>query len=271
MKSFFSDVFLQFTDYYDRLVALFPKLMIGVMVLILFIFLGRWMNKILLRILDTKSDDPILTSFLASAVKMIFILMGFLFFLQLAGFGKLVTSLMATAGVSAFIIGFAFKDLGENFLAGVMMAFNRPFKLGDIIEVSKFKGKIIKLSFRDTQIKTSDGIDVYIPNSILLKNPLKNYTIDGYIRDEFDLKLRNESNIELAIKLMHETMQQTPGILYEERKPSVGISGVSGSNFILHITYWRNAFAEKIPGYRARTDVIKECTSRLKAEGIELV
>lgn len=268
--TFTKDLLEQMASYYDQLIVIFPKLVVAIIALLFFLFLSRRIKRLLLRILDTKSDDPILTSFLAQFGKAIMVIIGILSFLQIVGLGKLVTSILATAGLSAFVIGFAFKDIGENFLAGIMMAFNRPFKLGDIIQVSSFKGRIVKLSFRDTQIKTSRGVDVYIPNSVILKNPLQNYTIDGFMRYDFDLKIQSDQNVEKAIDIILKTLKNVDGILHETRMPTVGIDGLSGNNFTLHTRYWRDTVSEDRPGYQARTEIIRLCASNLRQEGIIL-
>ena len=64
------------------------------------------------------------------------VIFGLLLFLGIVGLGKAASGLLAGAGVSAFIIGFAFKDIGENFLAGIIMAFDRPFRIGDVVEIA---------------------------------------------------------------------------------------------------------------------------------------
>ena len=104
--------------------------------------------------------------------------------------------------LTAIVIGFAFKDIGENFLAGVMMAFNRPFRIGDTIKSGDVEGKIVELSLRDTHIKTFDGKDVYVPNGQILKNPVYNYTIDGFLRHQFSIGIDYNSDIKKARDLI---------------------------------------------------------------------
>ncbi|MCF8227982.1 MAG: mechanosensitive ion channel family protein [Bacteroidales bacterium] len=68
--------------------------------------------------------------------------MGFIIALDIMGFGKVAASNVADVGVSAIILGFAFKDIAENFLAGILIALNRPFKVDDIIEIGSKKGPV---------------------------------------------------------------------------------------------------------------------------------
>jgi small-conductance mechanosensitive channel len=84
-----------------------------------------------------------------------------------------------------FIIGFTFKDIGENFLSGILMAFKSPFRIGDLVQTGDITGYVTSLSLRETTLKSLDGKDVFIPNSTILKEPLSNFTIDGFLRYEF--------------------------------------------------------------------------------------
>lgn len=71
-------------------------------------------------------------------IKWVFITLGIIFALHFVGFGGIASSIVAGAGISALIIGFAFKDIAENFLAGILLAVNRPFNMGDIIQTGEY-------------------------------------------------------------------------------------------------------------------------------------
>jgi small conductance mechanosensitive channel len=114
--------------------------------------------------------------------------------LYLLGLNSFTNKVLAGAGLLAFVIGFALKDIGENFLAGIILAFKSPFKLDDLIEVNNIIGFVKDINIRETHIKTPDGKDVFLPNSIILKNPMFNYTIDGFLRYEFVVGIAYENN-----------------------------------------------------------------------------
>ena len=115
-----------------------------------------------------------------------------------------------------FVIGFALKYIGENFLAGIVLAFKNPFRLDFLIEV---KG----ISIRETLIKTPDGKDVFLPNSIIIKNPLFNYTLDEFLCFEFVLGIAYENSPTKAFEIMSSTLIKIGGVLKGERKPSISI------------------------------------------------
>lgn len=150
-------------------------------------------------------------------------------FLKVAGLGDAASSLLAVAGVSAFIIGFAFKDIGENFLAEVVRAFNRPFTIGDVIETNVIIGTIKSMTLRVTLVKTFDGKGAYIPNALILKNPLKNYTLDGFLRYDCQLDLNYDADFSGATELIFSTLRKIPGILQEIKQPDVTISSMDGN------------------------------------------
>ena len=260
----------QMRTYYESVVALMPKLALGVLLILVFWYLSslfkRWSGKWL----RVRMDDPLLAVFLSRLVKATFITIGLLAFLQVVGLGNAAGSLLAGAGISAFVIGFAFKDIGENFLAGILMAFKRPFRIGDVIESGDIKGEIIGLSLRDTQVKTFDGKDVYIPNGLILKNPIINYTIDGFLRQEFDVGLDYGSDISQAIKVILGALAKVPGILQREKAPSVLISELGSSSLNLKAYYWLDTFDHNVSGLEVKNQAVERTLLALDAAGFNL-
>ena len=135
--------------------------------------------------MSVRMDDPLLSNFLARIIRYTLAILGVLLAFHVMGLTGIAASLLAGAGVGALIIGFAFQDIGANFIAGVILAFNRPFNTGDTIEIGANMGKVVRMDLRTTQIKTFDGKDIYIPNNTIVKEELINYTRDGYIRLSF--------------------------------------------------------------------------------------
>ncbi|MEZ4982118.1 MAG: hypothetical protein R2769_11150 [Saprospiraceae bacterium] len=116
-ENFFSDIKIQVGTYYDNLVVLFPKLVLGLTILILFFLLSRILKSYSNKRLQVRMDDPLLAKFISNIIGTATIILAILIFLQVIGLGEVSIGLLSTAGVGAFILGFAFKDIGENFLA----------------------------------------------------------------------------------------------------------------------------------------------------------
>jgi len=270
MDKFWYDLTQHLYTYYDAFIALLPRLVVAAFALAVFYFISVNLRKIAKSRLRKRTDDPLLADFIARMTGFVPIIIGILVAFKAVGLGGAATSLLAGAGVSAFIIGFAFKDIGENFLAGMVMTFHRPFRMGDTVQVAGVEGKITGMNLRDTQIKTFDGKDVFIPNGLILRQPIFNYTIDGFLRQQFKIGLNYDADLQKAMASILETLHSVSGVLGKERPPNVAIGQVAGSIVELQIFFWINTFDTTVSGQRTQSEAIKLVVERLKKEGYVL-
>ena len=256
MKTFIQDILAETTGYYDSLVAVTPRLITAIVILTATWILARIVRRKSRNRLKKQMEDPLLAEFLATMLRSVIIIAGLLFALKTMGFGGITASLLAGAGITAFIIGFALRDIGENFLAGILMAFKRPFRVGDFIESGPVKGKVVALNIRVTQIKTQDGKDVYIPNANIIKNPLINYTIDGFLRYDFSISIPDEVDHEKAMRLIEESVYRVEGVIKKRRKATVNISGIGIGRLEATVSFWIDTFKARESPERILTGVI---------------
>jgi small-conductance mechanosensitive channel len=204
-----------------------------------------------------KTNDPLMTNFLYKSIKLgLYVLVG-IFALHIAGLGGLATGLLTAAGASAVIFGFAFKDIGENFISGVILSFNRPFKINDTILIDDIFGQIQSMEFRYTKLKTFDGRDVYIPNSDVIRKPVFNYTEDGYCRMEFKVGIGYRENIELTEKLILKTVGLTKGVVKDiDHEIYLVIDELATTSVILKVIFWVNSTDYRKEALKIKSDVI---------------
>ena len=270
MEEFFNDIRDNLNLYYDKLVEVFPRLVLGLVVFVILYTVIGWVRRLVAGRLLVRMDDPLLAKFLGRILKFFLTLVAFMIALQIMGMVWIVTGLLAGASVSAIVVGFAFKDVGENFLAGIMLAFSRPFRVGDYVELSGQKGKVVALNLRDTQIKSFDGRDIYIPNAAIVKNPVVNYTIDGFLRKEFNIGLDYGSDVSTAIESILRTVSGVEGVLTESRAPSVVVQELASSSIVLTVYYWYDTLDPKINIGKIHNRVVDEVVENLSAEGYYL-
>ncbi|MDA9773636.1 mechanosensitive ion channel family protein [Saprospiraceae bacterium] len=270
MEQILADLTEEWNKYYDYFIELLPKMVVGVIASALFIIVASFVKRKLMNYVIKKIDDPLLGNFLRRIMKSAIWIIATLLFLSIIGKTGIVTSILGVAGISAFVIGFAFKDIGENFLAGVIMAFKRPFRLGDTIETLGITGSIVGLNLRDTHVKTFDGKDVYIPNGQILKSPLFNYTIDGFLRQEFTIGIDYDSNIKEAIEIISYSLKQENCIIQEGKTSSITVANLSPSTIDLIVRYWINTFDAEEPGYVTKNKAIENCMHELTKAGINM-
>ena len=270
MEQFWKDLWQQMESYYNDLIILAPKLALAIIVFILLFFLANWSRTYFTKRLTARMDDRLLARFIARLVRSIVILLAFLIILKIIGLTDVAAGLVTGASVSAIVVGFAFKDIGENFLAGIILAFNMPFRVVDVVELDGHQGKVVALNFRNTQIKTFDGKDIYIPNANIIKTPVINYTIDGYQRYDFTFGLDYGSNVDQAIEITMDVLRSIPGILQEDKQPSVVIKELGTSSINLTAYYWLDTFDRTISAPKIQTQAMDKVVDALDKAGFYL-
>ncbi|MEM9887299.1 MAG: mechanosensitive ion channel family protein [Bacteroidota bacterium] len=270
MEKFINDLWENLQSYYDEIIALLPKLLIAIIVFYLIWFIANRTRTFVVRRLSSKMDDPLLARFLGRMVRLTGIVLAIMIALKIIGLQDIAAGLFAGASFSAVVIGFAFKDIGENFLAGIILAFNRPFRIGDTVELDGEQGVVVTLNMRTSHIKTFDGKDVYIPNANIIKNPVINYTIDGFLRQEFVVGLDYGEDVNKAINIIIDTIDSVEGILKEDKKTTVFISKVNTSTLDLTVQYWLDTFDSKYSGLALKTEAIDKVLKALDEAGYYL-
>lgn len=260
-----------FQEFFLEIVDRTPQILVAVIVLLIFIFLGVFLRNVVRKRLFSNIQDRLVINFIGRLVFLVMLILGIVLFLKNLGWDQVAGGLLAGAGVSAIVIGFAFKDIGENFLAGFFLAFSRPFGIGDIIEVVGLKGTVKALNFRNTYIRTFDGKDIFLPNALLIKNPLINYTRDGLLRYDFLIGLDYGDNIPDAINSILNTIKENPKISRGDGlDPFVVIEEFSTSTINLRIYYWINHVEvhDFIPGLK--TELMNNILAHLSQNGFNM-
>lgn len=270
MKNFTEDLLIQLQSYYDGIITLLPKLALATITFAVLFFIANRSRTIVHNRLTKKMDDPLLARFLARMVKVTIVVLSLMLVFKIVGLGDIATGLVTGASVSAVVIGFAFKDIGENFLAGIILAFNRPFRIGDTVELDGILGKVVVLDMRSTHMKSFDGKDIYIPNASVIKNPVINYTIDGFLRNEFVVGLDYGSDVDQAIEIIKAEMHKVDGALKGERAPTVHVSNLNPSTLDLTVQYWLDTFDSKYSGLAIRTNAVNRVLEGLNKAGYYL-
>jgi small-conductance mechanosensitive channel len=221
------------------------------------------------KLILTKSNDPLIADFILSLISFVLTIFLLIICLGFLGFSGLTNKILAGAGLTTFVIGFALKDIGENFLAGILMAFQRPFRIGDLIEIIGIKGNVIEMSLRSTTIKTPDGRDVFIPNGAILKNPLENFTIDDLMREELVITVGFDENIEKVFLVFDKILSETELVL-NEPKYNYFIKQIENDLVHFSILYWYRTDNVKVPGNNLKSSLFLIIYTALKAKNFNM-
>ena len=125
---------------------LVPRLVAALIVLFACIWVGRFLGRVTVRLLSEKSEAKVYVRFLQQLATWFLGLLGLILALNILGLGNIAMSLLAGGGMAAVVFGFAFREIGENFIAGFFLTFSRAFEVGDIIESESLVGEVKTLS-----------------------------------------------------------------------------------------------------------------------------
>jgi len=256
---------------YQQTLDMLPQIGIALAVLLLTIFMSMVVRRIVTKRIKPRTKNQLLADFIGKIIALAINIIGVVIFLDIIGLGNIAGHVLAGAGILTFVLGFAFKDIGENFLSGILLAFKSPFGIKDLIESDKIIGYVTEINLRETGIKSTDGKDIYIPNSQILKNPLVNYTVDGFLRYDFIVGLDYNSDITKAIEIIKQCLSEIDEVL-TSKPPVVVIEELLASTINVRTYYWINTFDSKSKSYHneIRSKVINSVLLALVGKGYYL-
>ncbi len=258
-------------SYWENFIAALPKIIIGLVLFLFILFIGILAKRLLSSYLHKKVGDKLLVNFISRTILTLFVIFGLIIFLNQIGLGTMAGGLLAGAGVSALIIGLAFKDIGENFLAGFFLAFSRPFGMGDVIEASGTLGTVRALNLRNTHIRTYDGKDIFIPNAMLMKNQLVNYTRDGLMRHSFIVGIDYGTDMISVFKKITEMLNKIPMIeKRDELQPFVLINDFGPNTVNIQVYYWTDNKNFEGSTILLKSEVMRQVLHMLVKDGFAL-
>lgn len=257
-----------FKQFYNNFIDQLPGIGLGLLIIILGVLVGIWLGKFFRRRISARTSDPLMSRFLGKAIRFLVIITAIMLALRAAGLGGIATGILTAAGASAVVLGFAFKDIGENFIAGIILAFNRPFDVEDTVEIGDNFGKVKALEFRYTKLKTFDGKDVYIPNSDVLTEPVTNYTEDGFYRWSFTIGIAYEDNIDGAKKTVMEALRGEPMVIEDEDHQNFVIEDeLATSTVNLKVFFWVDTKDFRMQAMITKGNVVRVVKEALEDNG----
>lgn len=268
-KGFWNEIMVAVTDYWQAFLHALPRLAFALLVLLIAVFVALQVSRLARARLTGRAKDPLFGQFVANLVKYSLLIVCLILFLHILGLTGIAGGLLAGAGVSAIIFGFAFKDIAENFLAGIILAFDRPFGLNDTVRIGEEVGHVVALNFRTTHVKTFDEKDVFIPNARIIKEPLVNLTRDGLIRLDFLVGIAYEDDIASALELIVREALTVEGVM-SDRKPFAVVEEMATNTVNIRTFFWSMTDDYKKGVLLTKSAVIKRVKERLSEEGFTL-
>jgi small-conductance mechanosensitive channel len=244
-----------------------PRRAYAAVLLVVFLIAGGIAGKYVSFLLDRSKRLRTNKQFLRHLVSWLFGSIGILLALGIMGFHGVAASLLATGGVVAIVLGFAFREIGENFLAGFFLTFSRPFELGDLIKTGELTGTVRSIELRYVHIRTFDACDVFVPSAQIFREPLYNYTRDGLRRPSFTIGVAYHDDPKAILDLLQEAASRAPDVL-DEPKPFVTIKEFAAQHIEYEVFFWLDVNKSERGFIDTRNDVKLSCWRALREAGM---
>lgn len=226
----------RFQDLLEGLFVILPGLAVGLTVFIIFMFASRGINRLVQRTSGRRRHRN-LSLALGRLAQWGVLLVGLLIGVTIAFPTFTPADLIGALGITGIAIGFAFRDILENFLAGILILLTEPFRLNDQIVFEDYEGTVENIETRATTIVTYDGRRVVIPNAKLFKSSVTINTAFDKRRMQYDLTIGNGDDIVSAKQLMLETMRGVDGVL-DDPPPDVLVVGYADNGVTIRMRWW---------------------------------
>lgn len=255
-------------DMTNHLIALLPNLVLAVIVFALFWVAARIFKSFVKRLTRNYRQARNLGLVLGRLSQGIVILIGLFVSLSIVIPSFKASDLIQLLGISGVAIGFAFRDILQNFLAGILILLTEPFEINDQIVFKNFEGTVEEIQTRATTIRTYDGRRVVIPNSELFTNSVTVNTTWENRRVQYDIGIGYGDDIEQAKQLIREALVNLEEVL-QDPAPDVLVMELAGSSVNLRVRWWINP-PRRAEALDTRDKVLTAIKNKLTANGIDL-
>jgi len=244
-----------------------PRLIYAAIVLVIFLLAASVFSKLVGRVMQRSARLQTQQHYVRRLVMWVIRLLGVLFALSIMGFQGLAASMLATGGVVAIVLGFAFREIGENLLAGVFLNFSRPFEVGDLIKSGDLTGNVRAIDIRSVHIRTFDACDVFVPSAQIFREELYNYTRDGLRRPRFSIGVAYHDEPEAVVSLLQDTIRKVEDVL-PEPKAFVSIKEFADSWIVYDLFFWVDITTSRRDLVSTTNDVMIQCWRALRDAGM---
>ena len=261
-----SFLYAKLQGWVNGFVALIPNLVAAVAVLLVFWIVSR-LVAVAIRKSVARAGRPTLAGVLASLGAWAMVILGFLLAATIVLPSLKPGDLVSGLGIGSVAIGFAFKDILQNLLSGVLILLRQPFKVGDQIKVGDYEGTVEDIETRATILKTYDGRRVVIPNADIYTRSVIVNTAHPLIRSQYDIGIGYGDDWDEAMEVMLEAARGCEGVEPEPAPEALPV-GLDESQKTVRLRWWTKSTRTDTVHTSAR--VLRDVSNALKKAGIDL-
>lgn len=217
-------------------IKMLPNLALAVLVLVIGLYLSKLARNFSRRMVSRFSHGAVISNLLSSFIYILAIGISLFVALSILGLDKAVTSILAGAGIAGIALAFAFQDIAANFMSGILIIIRKPLRVGDIVKVKDYMGKVQSITLRDIVVRTFQGQMVIIPNKEVFQNPIENFSLLGKRRMDLKIGVSYGDDLEKVKTVVLEAVKDIQGVSKDDQNTLFFEEfGDSSINFSLRI------------------------------------
>ena len=257
----------QIVDMIEGVVALLPNLLIALVILLITWLVARYALKIADALTGKTHVRPSLRQLIETLVKLAIWLVGIMIALTILMPGITPASLVAGLGIGAVAIGFAFQDVFENFLAGILIMIREKMRIGDVIECEGIAGKVERITLRETYVTALSGELTVVPNAMLFKNPVKILTDQKLRRHEVVAGVSYDTDLEEARAVIRRAVE---GVELVDKSKTIDVFATefNSSSIDFLVRWWADSTPRGM--WESKDAVVRAIKASLDEAGIEI-
>jgi len=214
-----------------------PNFALAFLIFLIFYFIGKRTNTIVRSMTEKRQKARHAGMILGKLAQSGVVTAGVLVMLTIIFPSFQPVDLIQLLGIGSVAIGFAFHDIFQNFLAGILLLLTGPFHVGDEISIDKYEGTVEDIQTRATTLRTYDGRRIVIPNSDLFTNSVTVYTSFHLRQLQCELIIDNNEDIQQAKTLLLGTINTLENVA-QTPPAEVLVTAINGSGIVFQISCW---------------------------------
>ncbi len=249
----------------DGMVEIAPNVLVAIVVFFVFLGIGALIKRFVRSRAAGRGRDN-LGEMLGGMARWVVIIFGTLIAATIVVPSLKPGDLISGLGISSVAIGFAFKDILQNWLAGMLILIRQPFEVGDQIEVAGYEGTVQRIETRATMVRTYDGQRAVIPNSEIYTSALLVKTGNQNRRSQYDIGIGYGDGIDEACGIILDVLKSIPGI-ESDPEPQAFPWELAASWVTIRARWWTDSRSGDIVGCRAQViQKVKEALDEAKID-----
>lgn len=260
-------VLANLTDMLRGLIALLPQIGLAVVILVITWLISKLASTLVHRLLPRNRMRLSLVELMSNLLSIGIWLSGIVI-AAIVVFPTITPGdMIAALGIGSLAIGFAFKDVFENFMAGILILYRRPMRIGDHIECDGVEGKVERISIRDTHVRRTDGQLVVMPNGMLFRNPVEIRTDRDIRRVTISAGIAYSEDVDTSRDIIAGAVKACDTVRTDQ-PVQIFTAGFGASSIDFEVTWWTGSTPLDVR--RSRDQVVSAVKRALDEAGVEI-